>query len=276
MPSLNAITAKQLARLVGTPNAPVLIDLRIDEDYELTPQSLPCAFRHSFKDIEILAPALQNKKAVTICHKGKKISQGGAALLRYAGVDAQFLQGGTVAWHEAGLPIVDTNKLSNRDTQGRSIWITHHRPKIDRIACPWLIRRFVDPSAVFLYVEPAEVNDAAERFNAAPFDIEGVHYSHRGEQCTFDTMLDEFGLESPVLHRLATIIRGADTGQHELAPQAAGLLAVSLGLSRMYKDDLAQLDASMALYDGLYRWCRDATDEKHDWPMHQNNTGGKA
>ena len=145
-------------------------------------------------------------------------------------------------------------------------WITRERPKIDRIACPWLIRRFVDPRAVFLYVDAAEVSAVAEIFGAAPFDIDGAFWSHRGERCTFDTMLNEFGLASEALTRLATIVRGADTDRHDLAPQAAGLLAASLGLSRMYRDDLEQLDASMALYDALYRWCRDAVEETHDWP----------
>lgn len=106
----------------------------------------------------------------------------------------------------------------------------------------------------------------AEVFGAVPFDIDGAFWSHRGERCTFDTMLNEFGLASDALARLATIVRGADTDRHDLAPQAAGLLAVSLGLSRMYRDDLEQLDATMALYDALYRWCRDAVEETHDWP----------
>jgi hypothetical protein len=160
-------------------------------------------------------------------------------------------------------------KLPPRDTRGRTVWVTRARPKIDRIACPWLIRRFVDPGAVFLYVAPSEVTAVADRFAATPFDIEGVHWSHRDERCTFDTMLDEFGLDAPPLRRLAEIIRGADTARPDLAPEAPGLLAASLGLSRMYKDDLAQLEAGTALYDAFYRWCRDATDETHNWPAAQ-------
>ena len=128
------------------------------------------------------------------------------------------------------------------------VWVTRARPKIDRIACPWLIRRFVDPDAVFLFVAPGEVPAVAERFGATPFDIEGdgVFWSHRGELCTFDVMVEEFGLAAlPALTRLARIVRGADTARPDLAPEAAGLLAVSLGLSRMYRDDLAQLEAGM-------------------------------
>ncbi len=112
----------------------------------------------------------------------------------------------------------------------------------------------------------------AELFGAMPYDIEEAFWSHRGERCTFDTMLDEFGLSTPALDRLATIVRGADTARLDLAPEAAGLLAASLGLSRMHVDDLEQLEAGMALYDALYRWARDATDETHNWPT--NRPGG--
>ena len=145
--------------------------------------------------------------------------------------------------------------------------MTRSRPKIDRIACPWLLRRFVDPAAVFLFVSPAEVHAVAERFNGAPFDIEGVFWSHRGDGCTFDTMLDELGLRREPLERIAAIVRGADTARLDLAPEAPGLLAASLGLSRMHLDDLEQLAAGMTLYDAFYRWARDASGETHDWPM---------
>jgi len=106
----------------------------------------------------------------------------------------------------------------------------------------------------------------AERFGAAAFDIENTFWSHRGEKCTFDTMVEEFGLDSETLAQVSRIVRGADTARLELAPESAGLLAASLGFSRMYKDDLAQLEASMALYDAIYRWCRDAQEETHNWP----------
>jgi hypothetical protein len=150
------------------------------------------------------------------------------------------------------------------------VWVTRARPKVDRIACPWLIRRFVDPHAVFLFVAPSEVAGVAERFGAAPFDVEGVFWSHRAELCTFDVMVEELGLgANEALRRLASIVRGADTAHPKIAPQAAGLLAISLGLSRMHSDDLAQLEAGMGVYDALYRWCRDAVDETHDWASHQ-------
>lgn len=147
--------------------------------------------------------------------------------------------------------------------------MTRNRPKVDRIACPWLIRRFIDPDAVFLFVLPTEVAAVAERFDATPFDIEGVFWSHRGESCTFDTMIEEFSLRTDPLLQLTKIVRGADTARPDLAPQSAGLLAASLGYSRMYRDDLPQLDAAMGLYDAMYRWCRDATSETHNWPSNK-------
>jgi hypothetical protein len=162
---------------------------------------------------------------------------------------------------------------SPRDREGRTVWVTRARPKVDRIACPWLIRRFVDPDAVFLFVASAEVAGVAERFGAAPFDVEGAFWSHRGELCTFDVMVDEFGLATDPLLRLATIVRGADTARPDLAPEAPGLLAASLGLSRMYSDDLQQLEAGMALYDAFFRWCRDAVDETHNWPATKPKSG---
>ncbi len=266
MPSPTDITVSQLARLIGTPTAPTLIDVRIDGDFDDDPQLLPTAFRHPFRDVEALAPALTGKSVVVYCQKGKKISQGAAALLRDHGIQTESLVGGHFGWRDAGLPLVPQAKLPPVNAHNRTVWVTRHRPKIDRIACPWLIRRFIDPNAQFLFVAPAEVLAVADKFNAAPFDVEGVFWTHRGDQCTFDTMIEEFGLDTEPLQRLAAVVRGADTDRHNLTPQSAGLLAASLGLSRMYRDDLTQLNASMMLYDAFYRWCRDATGERHDWP----------
>ena len=266
MPSPTEITVAQLSRLIGTPDAPVLIDICIDEDFAADPRLVPGAFRHPFGALPNLVPELQGRRVVVICQKGKKLSQGAAAVLRDHAVAAENLEGGNFAWRDAGLPLVPADKIPERNAEGRSVWVTRHRPKIDRIACPWLIRRFVDPTAQFLFVSPSEVDGVAQHFNATPFDVEDVFWSHRGERCTFDTMVEEFCLSTEPLERLATIVRGADTNRHDLAPEAAGLLAASLGLSRMYRDDLAQLDAGMMVYDAFYRWARDATDEQHNWP----------
>ncbi|RUM96922.1 sulfurtransferase [Pseudaminobacter arsenicus] len=266
MSSPTMISIEKLARLIGTPNSPALIDVRNDEDFELDPRLIPGSARRSHTDIRNWRAELTGRSAIIICHHGSKLSHGTAAWLRHEGVPSEVLDGGFEAWAAAGLPAVPVSKLPKPDPQGRTVWVTRARPKIDRIACPWLIRRFVDPHAVFLYVTPSEVQAVGERFDAEPFDIEDVFWSHRGELCTFDVMVEEFGLASEALLRLATIIRGADTARLDLAPQAPGLLAASLGLSRIYADDLAQLEAGMGLYDAFYRWCRDATDETHNWP----------
>ena len=261
MPGPTQITPSQLARLIGTPDAPTIIDVRIPDDFAAHPHVIPTSFRQPHKDIEALATTLSGQRVVVACQRGHKLSEGAAALLRTHGIAAESLEGGTEAWVAASLPMVPAATLP-----ATNLWVTRHRPKIDRIACPWLIRRFIDPNARFLFVSPSEVADVASRFNATPFDIEGVLWSHRGDTCTFDTLIAEFNLSTPALDRLATVVRGADTDRHDLAPQAAGLLAISVGLSRMFRDDLEQLEAGMTLYDALYRWARDGFDEGHDWP----------
>ena len=284
MPSPTSISVAQLARLIGRPDCPTLIDVCTDEDFAANPRLIPGAVRRPWASAsswagEFVAPG---KPVIVICKRGLKLSEGAAAWLRHAGVSADNLEGGVVAWQQVGQPMLDTSKMPPRDDQGRTVWVTRSRPKIDRIACPWLIRRFVDPNAVFLYVAASEVLEVAERFGATPFDIEadGVMWTHRGEFCTFDVMVEAFGLRIEPLLKLATIVRGADTGRPELAPESAGLLAASLGQSRMYADDLEQLEAGLALYDAFYRWCRDASEEAHGWPPAQparaaKRTGGR-
>ncbi len=259
MPGPNQITPAQLARLIGTPDAPSIIDVRIAEDFALDPRVLPTAQRMAHT--ALTNPTNPTNRCVVLCQKGKKLSHGAAATLRARGIPAETLDGGFEAWAAAALPLTPTDILAGTDR-----WVTRHRPKIDRIACPWLIRRFVNPNAEFLYVPPSEVLDVADRFNALPFDVPNTFWSHRDDQCSFETMIAEFGLASPALDRLALVIRAADTDRHDLSPQAAGLLALSVGLSRQYKDDIDQLNAALPLYDGLYRWARDGFEEGHDWP----------
>lgn len=274
MPAPDAMSCEQLARLVGTPKAPTILDVRREAVRAGDPRLLPGARAlaeadQSLEGLARIAAGFQGS-VVVVCAEGHRLSQGTAAWLRHEGVHAEYLMGGQAAWTAANLPLIDPGKLTARDAQERSIWVTRSRPKIDRIACPWLIRRFIDPHAVFLFVAPAEVQGVAERFGAMPYDIEGVFWSHRDDLCTFDVLLAEFGLSTPALDRLALIVRGADTARPDLAPECAGLLAASLGLSRMYSDDLEQLEAGIALYDAFYRWARDATEEQHNWPT---NTG---
>ena len=269
MPSHPQINAAQLARLVGLAGGPAIIDVRNDEDFAADPRLIPGSIRRDFATVATWAPDFAGKQAVVSCQRGAKLSEGVAAWLRNEGIAAENLEGGFEAWVASSFPLVRTAKLPKRDPKGRTVWVTRARPKIDRIACPWLIRRFIDTDAVILFVQASEVNGVAERFSATPFDIEDVFFSHRGERCTFDTMLDEFGLESEPLRRLATIVRAADTARLDLSPEAPGLLAASLGLSRMYDDDLEQLSAGMLLYDAFYRWCRDASKETHNWPTNK-------
>jgi rhodanese-related sulfurtransferase len=267
--SVNTISADKLAKLIGVPGGPVVVDVRSDHDFDADPRLIPASVRRSHADPSNWARELAGRSAVVACRNGSDLSQGVAAWLRHAGVPSESLEGGLHAWRAAGLPLVPVAKLPQRDAQGRTVWVTRERPKIDRIACPWLIRRFVDPAAVFLFVAAPSVPVVAERFAATPFDIEGVFWSHRGELCTFDTMVEEFGLGIEPLKRLATMVRAADTARLDLSPEAPGLLAASLGLSRMYADDLEQLEAGLALYDAFYRWCRDAAEETHNWPTNK-------
>jgi rhodanese-related sulfurtransferase len=267
MSSLLHISPDKLARLIGTPKSPVLIDVRIDEDFDADPRLIPGSVRRDYRTLDTWIGSLIGTSAIIICQRGQKLSHGVAAWLRQAGIPADSLEGGFEAWSAQKLPVVPVSLLPPRNAAGQTVWVTRARPKIDRIACPWLIRRFVDPNAVFLFVPPSEVELVADRFGGAPFDIEAdIRWSHRGEFCTFDVMVEEFGLASEPLLRLATIIRGADTSRLDLAPEAPGLLAASLGLSRMFADDHEQLEAGLLLYDAFYRWCRDATDETHNWP----------
>ena len=144
-------------------------------------------------------------------------------------------------------------------------WITREHPKIDRVACPWLIARFIDKDAEFIFVPAADVEARAAALHAIPFDVEGVELTHDGPRCSFDAFLEKYRLEDGALRTIATIVRGADTARLDLAPQAAGLLAISIGLSRLFSDDHEMIDHGFVIYDALYAWCREAADETHTW-----------
>jgi len=160
--------------------------------------------------------------------------------------------------------VISINSISKLLQHSNSKWVTRERPKIDRIACPWLIRRFIDPRAEFLYVPSGQVRAVAKAEQAIPYDVPDVQFSHRGELCSFDAFLADFGLEDPALAELALIVRGADTGRPELTPQSPGLLAISLGLSVNYPDDHAMLEHGMVMYDALYAWIRTSRAQIHD------------
>lgn len=263
MPSPTEISVTQLSRIIGLPGAPVLVDVRPCYGHDLGRQALPTARQMKSETVPIWAHSFSGRRVIVYCRNGGDVSQGTAAWLRQAGIDAQTLEGGFEAWRQADQPQLCVDRLPERDQAGRTTWVTRARPKIIRIACPWLIRRFIDPTSVFLYVAPSEVAAVAKRFAATPFDCGDGVWNDRGDACTFDVMLEEFNLKTEPLSRLAAIIRGADTGQPDLTSQSGGLLAISLGYSRMFKDGVAQLDATMPVYDALYRWCRDGTEETH-------------
>lgn len=265
MSGINTISVEKLARLMGTKNQPVLIDVRTDEDFAANPFLIPTSHQRDYRVIENWIAETAGKSVIIICQRGAKLSHGAAAILRTSGQEAVSLHGGFLGWQQASLPLIPERVIPARLPGGNTRWVTRHRPKIDRIACPWLIRRFVDPKAEFLFVPPDDVAGVAERFSATAFDMLEGHWTHRDESCTFDTMLEEFGLAAPALFHMAKIIRAADTDRLSDAPEAAGLLAISLGLSRVHPSDLEQLEDGMIIYDALYRWCRDATDESHSW-----------
>ena len=176
------------------------------------------------------------------------------------GKDARYLEGGFSEWQKAGLPVA---AIANGNS---TKWVTRERPKIDRIACPWLITRFIDRNAEFLYVPATEVLRVANETGAVPYDIPDVELSHVGELCSFDAFLSKYGLHDSALQRLALIVRGADTSRLDLTPQSAGLYALSLGLSRTFVNDHEMLRHGMVMYDALYRWCQDCQGETHNWP----------
>jgi hypothetical protein len=168
--------------------------------------------------------------------------------------------------------VISSISISQLLQHSNSKWVTRARPKIDRIACPWLIRRFIDPRAEFLYVPSAEVRAIAEAEQAIPYDVPEVQFSHRGEFCSFDAFLADFAIDDPALADLALIVRGADTGKLELTPQSPGLLAVSLGLSVNYPDDHAMLEQGMIVYDALYAWIRSVRAEVHNADPFKNKS----
>jgi rhodanese-related sulfurtransferase len=263
------ISAQDLWSLSGVARMPQLVDVRRRDIYDAADGVLPGAVWRNIGEIEQWSGALDASRPVVFaCRFGHQMSQIAAAHLRGDGFDARVLAGGYAGWVEAKLPLVSKSALDRFASKRPSLWVTRRRPKIDRVACPWLIRRFIDPQARILYVDPDQVGNTAKETGAIPFDIEGVEILHEGERCSFDTMLKLFGLESdPALARLALIVRGADTARPDLAPEAAGLHAVSLGFSALAgDDDHGMLEQGFVVYDGLFAYLRFAEGERHNWP----------
>lgn len=281
-PSIFPISPLAFNALIGRADTPLILDVRRQARFDESPRMLACAQRCAPEDVAALAAARPAGDVLVYCVYGHNVSEEAAAALQAAGWRAQPIAGG-IEGGQAGqddaqaigqwraTPPLTFAKRPDWGVTGEqpSRWITRELPKIDRIACPWLIRRFIDTQAEFFYVPTAQVLAQAKTLGAVAFDIPGAPVSHVGELCSFDALLLGFDLHAAALILLATIVRGADTDRLDLAPQSAGLLAFSLGLSRLHAaDDHAMLEAAMPLYDALYAWCRDrvaAQDEPHNW-----------
>jgi rhodanese-related sulfurtransferase len=240
-----------LHRALGTASSPLIVDVRRGADFDGDDRLIVGAARRDPAALARWQSAIPTERpVVAYCAHGHEVSQGVAAALREAGCDARYLEGGMEAWVAQG--------RSTRRKHGAAsgAWVTRARPTIDRIACPWLIHRFIDPEASFLYVPEAAIGTTAARTGATPYDVTGAEFGHHGEFCSFDAFIRIYGIADAALDRLAAIVRGADTSRPDLTPQSAGLLAISQGLKANFTDDHAMLAQGMVLYDALYAWCR--------------------
>jgi rhodanese-related sulfurtransferase len=258
------MTSTSIADLRATltrTHGPLLVDVRREPAFHAAGETIAGALRRDPATVADWMKTFPRATSVVVyCVHGHEVSQGVARALGEQGIQASFLSGGFEEWRAAG------GALDRKPKAASTRWVTRERPKIDRIACPWLIARFIDPGAQFLYVPSKQVREVATERDAIPYDVPEVHFTHDGDQCSFDAFIKHYGLGGdPALARLALIVRGADTGKHGLAPQAPGLLAISQGLSRNFADDHEMLKHGMVLYDALYAWCKDGQDESHTW-----------
>ena len=257
-----SISPHDLYTRLGTPGAPLVLDVRRDVTFDKAESLIASAIRRSPDDVQTWRQALPaDRQVVVYCVHGLEVGQGTAATLRLGGIDAAYLEGGIEAWEAEAFPC-----MLKRAPEGGGKWVTREHPKIDRIACPWLIHRFIDPMAAFIYAPTNQVVAVAKQTGGTPYDIDGVEFTHEEEHCSFDTILRIYGVKDPALDHLATIVRGADTSRHELSPQCSGLFAISLGLSANFPDDHEMLKHGMVIYDALYTWCRKLQAETHNWP----------
>jgi rhodanese-related sulfurtransferase len=252
---MTSITVSELRDSCSGDSPPLVIDVRRNERFREARDLIRGALRRDpLRVQEWMRTLPQDAEVVVYCVHGHEVSQGVAKAL-----GARYLEGGIEGWRAAG------GALAAKRTAAGTRWVTRERPKIDRIACPWLVRRFVDPEAEFLYVPTPDVKRVAAEREAVPYDIPGVEFSHDGELCSFDAFIRHFRLRDPALDELALIVRGADTNRMDLAPQAAGLAALSLGLSINFQNDHELLERGMIVYDGLYSWCKKGKAETHTW-----------
>ena len=254
-----SVSPFELHQRLGTRAAPLIVDVRRRPAFEEDDSFIAGAtWRDPFTVSEWERFLPRHRDIVVYCVHGHEVSRNACGALRAAGLDASYLDGGIAAWRQSGAPTVrrDPSLPIPSAMNAPSRWITRERPRIDRIACPWLIRRFIDPLAEFDYVPAANVVSEATARGAIAYDVPDVRFTHRGEECSFDALIADFALVDAGLERLATIVRGADTGRPDLAPQCAGLVAVSIGLGANFSNDLEMLEHGMVVYDALYAWCR--------------------
>jgi rhodanese-related sulfurtransferase len=256
-----SISFSDIASTRASPEPPLVIDVRRRDAFLGAADMAAGALRRDPEAVSRWAKSLPRANMVVVyCVHGHQVSQGVAQALSDQGLRAYYLSGGLEeGWRTGGGPL--DSKPPNASTR----WVTRERPKIDRIACPWLISRFVDAEAEFLYVPTARVRETAAARAAVPYDVSDVYFSHEGPLCSFDAFLRHYRLNDPALRQLAVIVRAADTATLENSPQAPGLLAISLGLSRLFADDHEMLTHGMVMYDALYAWCREGQDEVHTW-----------
>jgi rhodanese-related sulfurtransferase len=254
MAGVLAVSSHDLYARLGTAAAPLVLDVRRQDAFETDGRLIIGASRRIPEDVERWQHELPpGRPVVAYCVHGHEVSQGVAAALTRAGIQAAYVDGGISAWKQEGLP------TRAKDGGGSDKWVTREHPKIDRIACPWLISRFVDPGAEFIYVPAKEVASVAKQIGGTPYDITGVKFGHVGDRCSFDAIVAAYDIHDPALDHLATIVRGADTSRPDLTPQCEGLLAISYGLSGNFPDDHEMLRHGMVMYDALYTWCRQQT-----------------
>ena len=255
------ISPHELQSELKSGRPPLVIDVRESPAFRAAFEMIMGALRRDPERVASWAIELPQASTVVVyCTHGRNISQGVAKALQAAGFSARYLAGGIEdGWKPR------KGELMHKAPDASTRWVTRERPKIDRIACPWLIARFIDPEAEFLYVPTSTVLSVARETEAIPYDIPDVPFSHDGELCSFDAFLKTYHLTDPALQQLAVIVRGADTARLDLAPQASGLAALSLGLSRIFKDDHDMLKHGMVIYDALYVWCKEGRDEIHTW-----------
>ncbi len=250
------VSVSNLYSLIGTPAAPVIADVCIDEDFNADPRLIPGSFRHHHDQIESMATEIKERHVVVVCQKGLKLSHGAAALLRIHGIRAEVLSGGKFAWRDAGLPMQSTEVVPARKYPEKTCWVTASRPDADTLGCLWLIRRFVDPEAQILFVPLFSVSDVAEKFSAVPVGIGKTVFSVRQGESEFRSMLSKLGLENESLRKVARIVGGTGPHQKDLTAHHDGFLSAAIGISHLCNDDLEMMDKAIVLFDSIYSWAR--------------------